>query len=73
MIVTRPGPASIARCRALPRRRFAEYKTDKYARYIADVFYYTEKATPAVTFERGVFLNQELLDKGLAVRLYMPV
>ena len=49
------------------------YKTDKYARYIADVFYYTEKATPAETFRNGVFLNQELLDKGMAVRLYMPV
>ena len=49
------------------------YKTDKYARYIADVFYYTEKATPAETLRNGVFLNQELLNKDLAVRLYMPV
>ena len=49
------------------------YKVDMYARYIADVFYYTEKAPPAVTFEKGVFLNQELLDEGLAVRLFFPV
>ncbi|MFH2010011.1 MAG: DUF1016 N-terminal domain-containing protein [bacterium] len=49
------------------------YKTDKYARYIADVFYHTAKASPAVTFDKGVFLNQELLDKGLASRVYMPV
>jgi len=49
------------------------YKTDKYARYIADVYYHTEKAPPAVTFDKGVFLNQQLLDEGLAVRLYIPV
>ncbi|MFH2005342.1 MAG: DUF1016 N-terminal domain-containing protein [bacterium] len=49
------------------------YKTDKYARYIADVYYHTEKTSPDVTFEKGVFLNQELLDKGLAARLYIPV
>jgi len=49
------------------------YKTDKYARYIADVFYHTEKASSHETFERGVFLNQELLDEGLASVLDLPI
>jgi hypothetical protein len=49
------------------------YRIDKYARYIADVYYHTEKAPTSETFEKGVFLNQELLDEGLAVRLYFPV
>jgi len=58
------------------------YKDDKYGRMLADVFYgepgrgepsraprgITKKdfADPAVVVEEGVFLNQELLDKGLA-------
>jgi len=49
------------------------YKTDKYARYIGDVFYHTEKTSSAKTFERGVFLNQELIDEGVAVILDLPV
>lgn len=49
------------------------YKTDKYARYIADVFYHTEKTSPSKALELGVFLNQELLDYGLASILDLPV
>jgi endonuclease YncB( thermonuclease family) len=49
------------------------YKTDKYSRYIADLFYHTEKTSPAKAFALGVFLNQELLDEGLAQILDLPV
>jgi predicted nuclease of restriction endonuclease-like (RecB) superfamily len=49
------------------------YKTDKYARYIADVFYHTEKTSPSKALELGVFLNQELLDYGFASILDLPV
>jgi len=49
------------------------YKTDKYARYIADVFYHDKKPSSPKAFEHGVFLNQELIDEGLAGILHLPV
>jgi len=42
------------------------YKTDRYSRYVADVFYDPLLATKAKVFAKGKFLNQELLDKKLA-------
>jgi hypothetical protein len=61
------------RLEAAPFVGLKTYKTDKYARYIADVFYHTEKTSPAEAFALGVFLNQELLDEGLAWILDLPV
>ncbi|MBW1808021.1 MAG: thermonuclease family protein [Deltaproteobacteria bacterium] len=46
------------------------YKTDKYARYVADVFYSTEAKKKELVFEKGTFLNQQLLDNGHAERMY---
>ena len=45
------------------------YKTDKYDRYLTDIFYAPSKATPEEISQEGVFLNQELLDKDLAARV----
>jgi endonuclease YncB( thermonuclease family) len=41
-------------------------RTDKYDRYVADVFYGPDVKTPSETLENGVYLNQQLLDEGLA-------
>ncbi|HLF17748.1 MAG TPA: DUF1016 N-terminal domain-containing protein [Candidatus Omnitrophota bacterium] len=45
------------------------YKTDKYDRYLADIFYAPAKTSPEETATEGAFLNQQLLDKDLAVRV----
>ena len=42
------------------------YKTDKYARYVADLFYAASLKKKEQVFSRGNFLNQQLLDQGLA-------
>ena len=39
---------------------------DKYARYLADVFYLPDSTNPKAIYVRGIYLNQQLLDKGLA-------
>ena len=51
-------------------------RSDTYGRFVADLFYAPAPAAsrkPEPSYEdiaaRGVFLNQELLDKGLAVRM----
>jgi len=44
-------------------------KSDKYDRYLADIFYLPGEEDPAVVAGRGRFLNQELLDKKLAVTM----
>ena len=41
-------------------------KVGKYARYLADIFYLQGKKDPKVVAKDGLFLNQLLLDKGLA-------
>jgi endonuclease YncB( thermonuclease family) len=41
---------------------------DKYDRYLMDIFYLSGESDPQVVLEKGNFLNQQLLDKGLAVR-----
>ncbi|HUU00276.1 MAG TPA: DUF1016 N-terminal domain-containing protein [Myxococcota bacterium] len=46
---------------------FKTYKTDIYARYIADVFYAPPECEKAQIFETGRFLNQEILAAGHAV------
>lgn len=42
------------------------YKTEKYGRYLADVYYLPQPAEPERIAARGIFLNQELLDQRLA-------
>ena len=41
-------------------------RADKYDRYLSDVFYLKDEDDPKKVLEEGIFLNQELLDKGLA-------
>ncbi|NQV32763.1 MAG: thermonuclease family protein, partial [Phycisphaeraceae bacterium] len=44
---------------------------DKYARYLADIFYLPDSANPKAIYAQGIYLNQQLLDKGLA-QLWKP-
>jgi len=44
------------------------YKSDKYDRYLTDIFYLPEETDSYRLAREGIFLNQELLDKGLARR-----
>ena len=41
-------------------------RVDKYDRYLVDLFYLRDEKDPQKVLEEGTFLNQELLDKGLA-------
>jgi len=41
-------------------------RVDKYDRYLVDLFYSRDEKDPQKVLEEGIFLNQELLDKGLA-------
>lgn len=46
------------------------YKEEKYGRYLVDLFYMRKKVSdPQIIARDGIFLNQELLDLGLA-KLY---
>lgn len=42
------------------------HKSDKYDRYLADIFYLQDEEDLGRVLEEGNFLNQELLDKGFA-------
>ena len=44
------------------------YWRDKFTRYLADVFYNKKETDFPALIQNGKYLNQELLDKGLAVR-----
>ncbi|MCA9407940.1 MAG: thermonuclease family protein, partial [Candidatus Omnitrophica bacterium] len=44
------------------------YKTDKYARYLVDVFYQSGETDPNVVAREGAYLNSQLLEEGLAVK-----
>jgi len=41
---------------------------DKYGRYLSDIFYLRGEKDPQTVLKKGIFLNQRLLDEGLAVR-----
>jgi hypothetical protein len=41
-------------------------RSDKYDRYLADIFYMREETEPQAVLDKGIFLNQELLDRHLA-------
>ena len=45
------------------------YKDDKYARPLADIFFNQKEDSEQQATSNGIFLNQLLLDKGLAVRI----
>ena len=42
------------------------HHTDKYARYLADIFYLSGSTNSKAIYTQGIYLNQQLLDKGLA-------
>lgn len=42
------------------------HSPDKYGRYLVDVFYQRGEDNPPTVLEQGIFLNQQLLDLGLA-------
>ena len=45
------------------------YSQDLYGRYLVDVLYLTGDATEEDVMQRGFFLNQEILDAGMGVRV----
>jgi endonuclease YncB( thermonuclease family) len=47
------------------------YSTDKFDKYIADIFYSRVYSDMESVIISGNFLNQELLDSGLAIRQYV--
>jgi endonuclease YncB( thermonuclease family) len=55
-----------------PRIVVQTHKYDKYARYLSDIFYLPGSKNADRICSQGQFLNQELLDKGLA-KLWSPV
>ncbi len=42
------------------------YYRGKFDRFLCDIFYMKDELDPQVILEKGGFLNQKLLDKGLA-------
>ena len=44
----------------------ATARTDRYGRYLADVFYGIGQPDPAAVAAEGVYLNRQLLEEGLA-------
>jgi len=54
---------------ALSQAPFVVIKTyypDKYGRYLSDIFYMQNEDEPQNVLKQGIFLNQQLLDLGLA-------
>jgi len=45
------------------------YKSDKYDRYLTDIFYRPETGDERLVAKEGTYLNQELIDQGLGVRV----
>ena len=41
-------------------------RTDRYGRYLADVFYLPQTQDAARVLRNGIYLNRQLLDEGLA-------
>lgn len=54
--------------KGLPFTIIKGHGRDKYGRYLADIFYLKGEKDPQVVLKKGIFLNQRLLDEGLAVR-----
>jgi len=47
---------------------FQTFKLDLHGRYVADVFYLPGETDKEIIFQKGVFLNQELISEGLAIK-----
>jgi len=45
------------------------YSAEKYDRYLTDIFYLPGEEDPQTVADQGQFLNQELLDAGLVVKM----
>ena len=56
--------------KASPRVVVCTHSYDKYARYLADIFYLPGVSSYERICSDGLYLNQELLDKGLAQPVY---
>jgi endonuclease YncB( thermonuclease family) len=59
----------------MARAPFVVVKTsrvDLHGRYVGHVFYATREMDPDAVFARGRYLNQELLDAGMAVPHLVP-
>jgi len=55
-----------ARLKETPFVLIKTYKSDKYDRYLSDVFYLKDENDEQIVLSQGTFLNQELLNLGLA-------
>lgn len=53
--------------KGLPFVIIKSYWKEKFGRYLTDIFYLHGEDDPNVVMEQGNFLNQELLDKNLAM------
>jgi len=70
------GTAEGERAAAYVKKRLARcpvigiktWKNDKYGRYLADIFYLADETDAQGIISRGAYLNQELLDAGLALK-----
>jgi len=47
-------------------RRIRTHHYDEYTRYLADVFYLPDSTNSEAIYAQGIYLNQQLIDKGLA-------
>jgi len=56
--------------KASPHIVVCTHSYDKYARYLADIFYLPGVSSYERICSDGLYLNQELLDKGLAQPVY---
>lgn len=54
--------------KSLPFVIIKSHGRDKYDRYLIDVIYLKDEQNPLLVLKKGAFLNQVLLDEGLAVR-----
>ena len=53
--------------KGLPFIIIKSHGRDKYDRYLMDVFYLKGEEDPQVVLEKGIFLNQKLLDENIAI------
>ncbi len=67
-----PHPGELAKAFLEDQLRLAEviifqsFKVDLYGRYVADIYYLPGERDKEAIFERGRYLNQDLVDAGLA-------
>lgn len=66
---TNSASQSASKMLASPWVLIVTYKSDKFGRYVADVYYSNVYETEDEILNKGHFLNQKLLSKGLAKRV----